>query len=144
MSEHILPHDELEKLLSNSSFSANIVTLVKEADENFGNGKLVSAEEKLCEAIELVPDNLYMLIAYGNLLLRLDRPQDANLQFVKVMIMNKEFALGHLGIDALMLLTESYIAINDLETAGQLFQRVIEIDATNEAAIKKLSEIQKI
>jgi len=139
-----MPHDELEKLLSNSSFSANIVNLVKEADENFRNGKLVSAEEKLCEAIELVPDNLYMLVAYGNLLLRLDRPRDANLQFVKVMIMNKEFALGHLGIDALMLLTESYIAINDLETASQLFQRVLEIDATNEAAIKKLSEIKKI
>jgi len=144
MSEHIMPHDELEKLLSQSAFSQNIRDLVKEADENFFNGKLVSAHEKLCEALESVPDNLHMLIAYGNLLLRLDRPQDANLQFVKVMIMNKEFALGHLGIDALMLLTESYIAINDLETASQLFQRVLEIDATNEAAIKKLSEIKKI
>jgi tetratricopeptide (TPR) repeat protein len=143
MNDHIMPHDELQKLLSNSSLSANTVNSLKEADEKFSIGEFVSAEENLCVALESLPDDLQMLLAYGNLLLRLNRPQDATLEFVKIMILNKEFALGHLGIDALMLVTENYIAINDLETASQLFQRVIEIDANNETAIKKLSEIRK-
>ncbi|NWF97955.1 MAG: hypothetical protein HXY52_03330 [Nitrospirae bacterium] len=140
--KQLIPEEELKKLLNQVDISDSIKTLIKEADELFRDNKLISAQEKLSNALDFIPDNLHLLNAYGNLLLHIGEPEYAAFEFVKIAVFDKNFALNHLNPDALLLVAENYLKIDDPVTASLIYKRVLEIEPYNEKAKQQLEIIQ--
>ncbi len=142
MNKHLIPEEELKKLLNQVDISDSVKTLIKEADEFFRDNKLISAQEKLSNALDFIPDNLHLLNAYGNLLLYIGKPEYAAFEFVKIAVFDKNFALAHLNAEALLLVAENYLKVDDPVTASLLYKRVLEIEPYNEKAKQQLEIIQ--
>lgn len=143
MNKHLIPENELEKLLNQADIPEVVKTLIKESDELFRDNKLISAQEKLSNALDFIPDNLHLLNAYGNLLLYIGEPEYAAFEFVKIAVFDKQFALTYLSPDALLLVAENYLKVDDPSTASLLYKRVLEIEPNNEKAKQHLQIINK-
>ncbi len=109
----------------------------------FCDNKLISAQEKLSNALDFIPDNLHLLNAYGNLLLHIGKPEYAAFEFVKIAVFDKNFALTYLNPDALLLVAENYLKVEDTLTASLLYKRVLEIEPYNKKAKEQLEIIEK-
>lgn len=139
-----LPDYEFEEFFNSKNYIPNdLKELVKQAFESYKVNNLIVAHEKLYEAIELSPENLPLIIAHGKILQLLGSPEDASLEFVKVMLLNRDYAFENLNSEALNLIAENYLQIDEPKKAKLIYKRVLEIDPSNELAKQKLYSISK-
>ena len=76
-------------------WTEKIIGIIKQADQHLGEGDVVSAQEALSQAINLLPHDPWMIVNLGNLKLQQGDIESARREFVKATILAPNYAHGH-------------------------------------------------
>lgn len=87
-----------------SKWPPEVTTHVRQADAHFLEGDLPAARDSLRKALVVVPRDPQLIIAYGNIVLRLGDAEDARREFVKATVLVPEHAPAHLNLAGVLLI----------------------------------------
>jgi len=108
---------------------------LQRADERFAAGDLAAARDALLDAIRLAPGDPQLIIAYGNILLRLGDAEGARHEFVKATKLAPDDAPGHLNLAAVLLL------LGQIQEAETTVRRALELQPADADALKLLGRL---
>lgn len=118
-----------------SSDTAAINAHLQRADERFVAGDLDAARDALLDAIRLAPGDPQLIIAYGNILLRLGDAEGARREFVKATKLAPDHAPGHLNLAAVLLM------LGQIQEAETTVRRALELQPADADALKLLGRL---
>lgn len=121
-----------------TSDSPALMELIRVADEMVGKEDYEAALDPLSQALRLCPDSPELINAYGNVLLRLNRIEEARQQFVKATVFAPNYEPAYAGVAVALIGQGKYHA------AEAVIHSLLRIAPQNEEGKILLNEIQKI
>jgi len=91
---------------SDSKWPPEVTTHVRQADAHFLEGDLPAARDSLRKALVVVPRDPQLIIAYGNVVLRLGDVEGARREFVKTTTLHPACGPAHLNLAAVLVMLE--------------------------------------
>lgn len=117
------------------SFPPEVLSSLAEAERYFQQGDFAAARDVLTQALDLAPDNLQLIGAYGNILLQLGELEDARRQFVKATVFYPDY------IPAYVDLAITLLQLNRLDEAESAIQRALKLNPTDTNALKAWAQL---
>ncbi len=115
--------------------SQQIAALLQQADEHYKTGDLQRAKETLGQALEILPDNPQVILAIGNIVLRLGDVEGARREFVKATVVRPDYAPAHVDLAAVLL------HLGRGAEAEASAGRALQLDAANISALKVVAKV---
>jgi tetratricopeptide (TPR) repeat protein len=113
-----------------ADFSVEVRRHLRDADEQFSTGNLAGARDALNEALWIAPDEPELLVAYGNILLRLGDLNGARNEFLKVTRIAPAYGPGFTN------LAPVYLHEGKLDKAAETIDSALRLSPDDIAAIK--------
>jgi len=112
-----------------------INALLQQADQAFMRGEIKNSQSLLRQALDLAPDDIQLILAYGNLLLRSGDAEAARREFVKATVLAPDSSAALLNLAAVLILLKRY------EDAEKVVQRILGRDPNNTDALKLMGNV---
>lgn len=118
--------------------SPALMELIRVADEMVGQEDYEAALDPLSQALNMHPDSPELINAYGNILLRLNRIEEARQQFIKATVFAPNYEPAYAG------LAVALIGQRKFHAAEAVVHSLLKIAPQNEDGRKLLCEIRKL
>ncbi|MFZ5906223.1 MAG: glycosyltransferase [Nitrospirota bacterium] len=125
--DHLLSVSQTRDFLDDPRVPEQAAKFFEQADAYFLNGDLAQARDSIAQAMKRLPNNPRLMIAHGNILLRMEYVEAARKEFLRAKILDPESAMESFGADALMTLAAGYEEMGDHKNAVALYKKVQEI-----------------
>lgn len=116
-------------------WSEQVVGYLQQAETHFLQGDLPAARDALREALVIAPRDPQLIIAYGNIVLRLGDAEDARREFVKATILAPDHAPAHLNLAGVLLM------LGRTQEAEASARRALALNPTDADALKLLGRL---
>lgn len=118
-----------------AQWSESVLTLVKEADKNVTGGIDAAAIQALRKASSLAPEDPWLIVTLGNLLLKNGVGEGARKAYLKAVALNPEYIPGYLALGGLALQRD------DLQEAEAALLKVVALQPTDLETSKVLGRM---
>ena len=85
-----------------------VISLVRNADEKTGQGRLNAARDILKQTLEILPEDPWLLVNTGNIMLKQGDIQSAHREFAKAVALAPDYALAHSSLGLALIYQGNY------------------------------------
>ena len=124
------------ELAQAANWPEKVLVMVQEADQSVGSGDFVAAKHKLAQALDLYPDDPWLIVAQGNVHLNLGDSEAARHLFVKAAAFYPDYIDAHVGLGV------AFLSLGQFTDAEAALQTAHRLNPQNEGIETLIAEIQ--
>ena len=117
------------------AWPAEVIEQVRQAEQHLVQGDPPAAAQALSQALQLVPHDPELIVAHGNVLLRLGDVEAARREFVKATVLAPEYAPAHSNLAAVLL------HLGRAEDAEASARQALSLNPANTDSLKVLARV---